>query len=123
MPTLTRFMYSTGTVLTADEFQRHLDEINANSPRLIVWDNDGRYTNVVIVKAKNYAMKDLNGKVTIKGSGLKSTMKETALKEFADLILNYLLNNQPTMTVSLYNKYVKEINSLTDMQRWSSKKL
>ena len=45
------FMYSTGTVLTADEFQRHLDEINANSPGLSYGIMMG-YTNVVIVKAK-----------------------------------------------------------------------
>lgn len=101
--------------------EQHLEEINALCPSRIKWEQDGTFDSFVVVKAKNYAMKS-GDKVTIKGSGLKATMKEKALAEFLEGAIQLLLNGNGNLFHDLYMSYVQEIITMPDISRWTSKK-
>jgi len=87
----------------------------------IIWEDDGHYDTVLVVKAKNYALKQGN-KVKIKGSALKATMKEPALKEFINDTIEILLTGNFLHPANVYDAVAKEIGSIKDIARWSSKK-
>ena len=99
----------------------HVNEINDLSRDKIVWEDDGIYDAVLVVKAKNYAMKT-GDTVKIKGSALKATMKETALRDFLETSLDMLLSHNPKEVESLYMTEVIDIKNLTDISPWCSKK-
>jgi DNA polymerase, archaea type len=111
-----------GDYLDEPTRQRILDEINALYPDKIRFEDDGYYPSVVVIKAKNYALQDEKGKVKIKGSALKGTMKEKALQQFMKEILNLLLQNKKEDVLDLYHKYVRDVYNLTDISLWTSKK-
>lgn len=114
------FCKKNGDPFTEEEQQSLLKEVNSLLPELIQMDHDGYFRNVVIVKAKNYYLEDFKNKVTIKGSGLKMSMKEPALKEFGKKLLESIVNSADL--VALYNSYVREIITLKDIKPWCSKK-
>jgi len=103
-----------------------LDEINALTPPQISWEDDGYYPVFVVVKAKNYIMWD-GKKLKYKGSAIKATQKEPALKEFIsstiDIILKYKVKEDIHEACrDLYTQYITEIMNITDIKRWASKK-
>ena len=119
------FSYTTGKKLSDEDFEAHITEINNLFKAGIIWEDDGRYKTVLVVKAKNYALKSYNKKkaVKIKGSALKATMKETALCDFICEIMDLLLNNKKDQLFQLYNHYAQEIVfPEIDITRWCSKK-
>ena len=101
--------------------EKCLEEINCLSPDLIKWENDGVYDAVIVVKAKNYLLKQ-GDKITIKGSALKATMKETALRDFLKQSLKLMLNKDLEGLENLYMDYVDQIKYLKDISPWCSKK-
>lgn len=108
------------SIFTEEERVTLLKELNGLSPKGLNWDDDGYYETVIILKAKNYILYD-GKKVKYKGSSLKSSTLEIALKEFLQEIIQSILNDQ-TNYVEIYNKYIKEINNIQDIKRWASKK-
>jgi len=60
-------------------------------------------------------------KTKIKGSALKASTLEPALKEFIKEMINMILKDDKNY-MALYMKYVKEIMNLTDIKRWSFRK-
>lgn len=99
-----------------------LDMLNHYSPARIRWEDDGLYDSVLVLKAKNYALKQ-GSKIKIKGSALKATLKERALKEFIDAFIRLLLTScESDSLVQCYESYAREIISLQDISRWSFKK-
>lgn len=98
-----------------------LTELNELFPLRIRWEDDDPYESVVVVRAKNYLMRSYDGKLTIKGSAFKGAQKELALKEFMKQLTTALMDGFPSPEV-VYNKYVQEILSLKNINRWSSKK-
>lgn len=115
------FSYSPGKKLTDEEYQEHLDEVNSLFEDGIVWEDDGYYKKVLVVKTKNYVLDD-GKKLKIKGSGLVGTMKEVALQEFIKDIINLLLKNKRDHIFSVYNQYANEIKDIQDISRWSMRK-
>lgn len=105
---------------TNEEQTLLLKELKRLFPEQISWEPDGYYQRVIIAKAKNYVLYD-GKKLTHKGSALKASTKEPALKEFIQLILDAMINKQTNYT-EIYNKYVKEINDVQDIKRWVSRK-
>lgn len=105
---------------TGDKKQYVLSALNSISPSRIKWEDDGVYIRMLVLKAKNYALDD-GKKVKIKGSALKATTKERALKEFIQRAITQLLGGN-TDLAPLYNSYVKEIHTTQDISRWASKK-
>ncbi len=107
-------------------FGSFIDDLNDEFPDMIRWENDGVFSRVLIVKAKNYVLQcKETGEVTIKGSALKATMKEPALREFLDKFMNELLqgaNND--VLLSIYNSCVSSIIGINsdNIAQWCSKK-
>jgi DNA polymerase, archaea type len=98
-----------------------LKALNDLMPARIRWEHDGVYPRVVVVKAKNYILDD-GKKLKVKGSALKATTKEPALQRFLRGALHLLLDQRPDLLLDHYQKYVREIFSLTNINDWCSKK-
>ena len=107
-----------GNVINFDE---ELKSLNAEFSRHIIWEDDGFYERVLVVKAKNYVLYD-GKKYTIKGSGLKGTMKERALQQFMKDVIRALCDEKPHLVQDIYHAYAKTITDITDIQDWCSKK-
>lgn len=95
--------------------------INSAFPENISWEHDGYFPRAIILKAKNYILKDEAGKVKYKGSALRNPSLEPALKEFLNRIVEMMLNEQ-TDFESVYKEYVKEILCIQDIKRWVTRK-
>jgi hypothetical protein len=104
-----------------EELKALLDELNGISPEMMIWEDDGYYKTVIAIRAKNYVLEKFDGTITYKGSGVKSTMKEVALREFIVRIIKEILDETNRFT-EVYNEYVQEIMDIKDISRWSSKK-
>ncbi len=115
------FCYPDGRDIGKPDRERILKEINSMFPDKIRFEDDGYYDTVIVVKAKNYLLKQ-GDKITIKGSALKATMKETALKDFLEKSLKLLMENKVEDLEELYMDYVDQIKYLKDIKPWCSKK-
>lgn len=104
-------------------FKEEIKDLNSEFPEQINWTDDGQYKGMVIVKAKNYATLNDKG-VKIKGSGLKATMKEPALRQFLNDGLMCLLEGRINDINTLYNNCAIDICNITKdtIINWSSKK-
>lgn len=103
-----------------------LENINALYPEKIKWEDDGYYLTFVVVKAKNYILWD-GKKLKYKGSAIKATQKEPALKEYINKTIDVILNETSmdllhSKCQEVYNEYVKEIMHISDIKRWVHKK-
>lgn len=107
---------------TIAEQEQLLLELNSLYPENIKFEDDGYFSNVLILKAKNYCLKTEDGKIKIKGSALKATTKERALKELINQMVDLLLNDRAFELKDLYKSYIKEACNIKDITRWSSKK-
>lgn len=115
------FSYSTGKRLTKKLFKEHIDEVNGLSPEGIIWEDDGQYKAVLVVKTKNYALYD-GEKITIKGSALKGTMKEKALQYFMKDVINSLIRGNRTHLFDIYRSYAERIQRVDNIKDWAAKK-
>ncbi len=109
-----------GSPFTPEEEISLLEELNSIFPEHINFADDGTFEKFIVLKAKNYIMYD-GKKLSVKGSGLKSSKNEPAIKEFHMEIVNAMIKGETNYT-EIYNKYVKEIRNLKDIKRWCSKK-
>lgn len=107
---------------TPEERNCLIEELNSYMDELIRWEDDGVMLKQLVIKTKNYVLQDENGKIKTKGSALKATTKEKALKRFIDEVVKILLSDKKDRIYSLYMKYAKEILALTDMTDWCVKK-
>ncbi len=105
---------------TPGEQQELIKHLNDMFPGF-TWELDGFFSRQINLAAKNYIMMDEQGKITYKGSSLKSATLEPALKEFLKEIINSLLYDKNDFT-EIYNKYVLMIHNITDIKPWCSKK-
>lgn len=111
---------------TGDEFKEQernslLESLNSLYPDKIRFEDDGYYKTVIVLKAKNYVLWD-GKKTKTKGSALKATTKEKALKELINETVQYILEEKENELVNLYHKYVKETLNVKDIKRWASRK-
>jgi len=108
---------------TKEEQRSLIDEINALLPKMIKYDSDGIFKRVVYLKAKNYLMVDEKGKWKIKGSALKSSTLEPALKDMLKEMLDAIVYDKGNdELVNIYHKYVKIVrDGITDIKPWSKK--
>lgn len=109
--------------LFIDEEQRKdiLVQINSLYPDKIRFEDDGYFKHVLVIKTKNYVL-DNGKKITTKGSALKATTKEIALKEFINSTITHLFDEDFDSILNNYNNYVKEIFNIKDISRWVSRK-
>lgn len=111
-----------GEEITKEEQEYILSSINNLYPEKIRFEDDGYFSSVLVIKAKNYVLKTQDNILKIKGSALKATMKESALKKFIKDIIVYLLDEKQDQLLDLYHTYIKEIYNLTSIDDWSSRK-
>lgn len=104
-----------------EEIELLTKEINDLSPEMIEWENDGYYDSCLALKAKNYVLKT-GDKYTKKGSALKSSKLEPALKNLLDDLIRDSLENNGRNLKEIYHSYLKEAMSVTDILRWCQKK-
>lgn len=109
------------SIFSKTEIDNLLEEINKLSPDKILWENDGLYDVVVTIRAKNYILRQ-GESIKVKGSGLKKSTSEKAIKEYFKEFINCLVYDKQEELVPLYNKYVKEAMNVQDMSRWVTRK-
>jgi DNA polymerase I len=108
--------------ISKDTRQEILQAVNSMFPDKIKWEDDGMYQSVIILKAKNYILKKEDGTVKIKGSALKSSKTEKALKKFMGDVIDRLLNDKEPEITDIYHKYIYDIHHLTEIEPWCSTK-
>lgn len=126
-----------GTPFTEEEQVNLLAELNSLYPPKIKFEHDGMFETVCILKAKNYILKAAvckkckkagdkscqhEARITKKGSSLKSSKIEPAIKEFMGEIINAILEGEQDTIPDIYNKYIINIHKLTDIKPYCSKK-
>lgn len=104
----------------AEQASGILATVNALFPAKIHFEHDGFFKKVIVVKAKNYILWD-GTKLKYKGSAIKASTKEPALKEFIQRIIDSMLNDKNNYT-EVYKDYVNEILNMKDIKRWASRK-
>jgi len=117
-----------GTGFSVQQRADYLKELNSLFPERIRFEDDGYYDTVIVAAGKNYALfKD--GKVKYKGSALKATTREPALKEFIHKVINQIAEYFGSSTDCLdailqetYESFVHEIQNITDIRRWVTRK-
>lgn len=110
---------------TDEECSAILNELNSFMPAQVRWEadgaNKGRYRRFIVLKAKNYILDD-GKKIKIKGSALKATMKEPALQEFIQKVVDLLLKDRKDRIFDLYKSYASQIVSLSSIDAWCFRK-
>lgn len=108
---------------TKDDRQTFLDELNKISDEMIKWEDDGYYSGVIILKSKNYILKDFEtGKVKTKGSSITDSKKEKALTELINRVVNDIFDTEGLNIEAIYDKYISEALDIKDITRWCTKK-
>lgn len=97
------------TVTTPDEETLLVGELAATLPKGIELELDGRYRAMFSYKMKNYALLDYDGRITIKGSGLKSRGIEKYLREFLAELIRRLLIGADGDIPELYEEYLTRL--------------
>jgi DNA polymerase elongation subunit (family B) len=115
------FCKSDPSWVSPEERKSLLSELNALFPSRIHWEDDGYFDAVLVVKAKNYALKQ-GEKITLKGSALKATGKEPALRECIERVIQSILEGRPEQVESIRCDYTNEIENILDIHRWAAKK-
>ena len=98
-----------------------LEEINSYMPKLVRFAHDGYYKTIVALKAKNYVLLTEDGKIKYKGSAIRDSKREPAIREFLEEIVKAILYGTGDFD-KIYPKYIKEIMNIKDISRWSSRK-
>lgn len=94
----------------ADEYAI-VRRISQELPEGIEVELDGRYRSMFAYKAKNYALLGYDGRITIKGSGLRSRRLEKYLREFASDLIGLLLAGKAAAAEGLFGEYVLRLRS------------
>lgn len=114
------FCNKDGSPFSEERQKELIKELNSLYPELIKWEHDGVYPRYIILRAKNYIMYD-GKKIKLKGSALKSSTLEPKLKEFLNECINLLVFDKISEIPTVYLKYVKEIEVLSDITPWAKK--
>jgi len=92
-----------------EEEESLVGELSATLPAGIDVELDGRYRAMFSYKMKNYALLDDAGKVTIKGSSLKSRGIEKYLRGFTAEVIRLLLHGEGGRVDVLYQEYLRKL--------------
>lgn len=108
------------TEFSPEEQKNLLQNLNSIFPKTIHFEDDGSYNCVIVFKAKNYVLYD-GKKIKTKGSAIKATTKEPALREFINKIIGSIIDNKEDYSY-IYRDYVKEAYNILDIKRWVTRK-
>lgn len=112
-------------VSSEKEVKEFIDSLNSIDDG-ITWENDGYYKVLFVAKSKNYAqieqLEDGSLKRVVKGSALKATTKERALKKYIGDIIDCFLYDRQHQILDLYEDMTERILDIKDISDWCSKK-
>lgn len=114
--------FTCGKDLSLEERKDILTDLNGNFPSAIKFEDDGYYSRVVILKAKNYILKTQDGKIKLKGSSIRDQKKEPAIREMMEKMIGCLVNDSRENIIGIYNDYIRETHKVKDISRWAAKK-
>jgi DNA polymerase elongation subunit (family B) len=98
-------------VTSAEQEDLLVRELSRVLPAGIDVELDGRYRAFFSYKMKNYAMLGYDGRITIKGSGLKSRGVEKYLREFMLGMIRLLLLGEGEKVEELYCSYLNNLQT------------
>ena len=98
-------------VISAGQEAELVQELSRTLPRGIDVELDGRYRAIFSYKMKNYALLSYDGRVSVKGSGLKSRGIEKYLREFMREMIRLLLQGEGEMVEKLYLTYLDKLKT------------
>ncbi len=108
-------------ITSAAEEEALVGELSRTQPAGIDVELDGRYQAMFSYKMKNYALLDYDGRITVKGSGLKSRGMEKYLREFMREMIRLLLLGQGEKVEELYAAYLDKLRSHRFPVDWLAK--
>lgn len=92
-----------------DRQRRLVEQLSENLPAGIEVEMDGRYRSMLAYKTKNYALLGYDGKITIRGSSLRSRGMESYLRDFLQEAIELLLTSSASGFDQLYEQYVNRL--------------
>ena len=102
-----------GIYLSSDAYFERPEELLALVvpilPKGIDLEFDGRYDAMFCYKAKNYALLE-SGRVTLRGSALRSRGVEPFLKKLTDALIHHLLGSRPDSPAALIDDYRRRLS-------------
>ena len=107
-----------GTPAEEESFIASLKEI---LPPGIDLELDGRYAAMFSYKMKNYALLDDQGRLLIKGSGLRSRGLELFQRDWLEEMLTLLLNGEREKISDLYQRYLDDLENHRKDITWLAK--
>ena len=90
-------------------------------PESVKTELDGRYPAMFSYKIKNYALLDEQGRLRIKGSGLRSRGLELFQREWLEEMLLLLLKDDRAKIPKLYERYLDDIDQHRKEISWLAK--
>ncbi|RII28813.1 MAG: DNA polymerase II [Geobacter sp.] len=94
---------------TEEQATRLIGELSASLPAGIDVEQDGWYRAMFSYKMKNYALLDDAGRITIKGSSLKSRGIEKYLRDFTAEAIRLLLQGEGERIDGTYREYLQKL--------------
>jgi DNA polymerase elongation subunit (family B) len=98
-------------VESAEEEVALVGELSASLPVGIDVELAGRYRAIFSYKMKNYALLCHDGRIIVKGSGLKSRGMEKYLREFMQEMIKLLLQGDEERVEDLYLSYLEKLRN------------
>lgn len=108
-----------------DDKSKFLSDLNALYHKDILWEDDGYYPSVLVLKAKNYVLLLEDGSITQKGAAVKATTKEPVFREFISNVTELLLKGEKEDgIIQYYNRLASNIHRIdvSTITEWCSKK-
>lgn len=96
-------------IRTAAQEEKLVRELSAALPEGIEVEMDGRFRSIFSYKTKNYALLGYDGKMTVKGSALKSRGIERYLREFMAEAIGLLLHGAGEKIRPLHDDYARRL--------------
>ncbi|SNB47842.1 DNA polymerase domain-containing protein [Geobacter sp. DSM 9736] len=107
-----------GTLAEEEALVRKLSE---SLPQGIEVEHSGRYRAMFSYKMKNYALLAYDGRVTVKGSALKSRGMERYLRQFMEDMIRLLLAGEGERVEELYAEYLERLRKHDFPIEWLSR--
>jgi DNA polymerase I len=95
--------------VTEEGAERLLEQVGSIMPEGIRLEIDGRYAGMFSYKMKNYVLLDDAGKMTIRGSGLRSRGLERFQRRFMEEMFRLLLHDRRDEVAKLYHEYIARL--------------
>lgn len=111
----------TQEAFSKEETDRLTRELNSIFPKGISWEFEFNIPKMIVLKSKNYIMYDGN-KIKLKGSSLKSSTLEPALKSMLNEFIDALVFDKIDTLPAIYDKYIQRALNITDIKPWCTKK-